>query len=143
MTNDEQQVRAVVLRLCGAIEDLANGKGLKTMRDVWHQSPLVTSAHPAGDWAEGWDEVWATWEVFASFGREGRGGSRVESVRVRVFGDFAYAATTFVAAPAFGGESLSFTNVFQRIDGEWKIIHHHADKSPKMAEALEKFAAEG
>ena len=41
---------------------------------------------------------------------------------------------------AFGGDALSCTNVLQRIDGEWKVIHHHADKSAKMGAALEEIA---
>jgi hypothetical protein len=28
------------------------------------------------------------------------------------------------------------------MEGKWKIIHHHADKSPEMAAALEKIAKE-
>jgi hypothetical protein len=33
--------------------------------------------------------------------------------------------------------------VLHRVDGVWKIVHHHADKAPKMGAALEKIAQEG
>jgi hypothetical protein len=31
----------------------------------------------------------------------------------------------------------------QKLNGEWKVIHHHADKSARMGAALEKIASEG
>jgi ketosteroid isomerase-like protein len=64
-------------------------------------------------------------------------------LRIYAYGDVAYTTCIFLASPAFGGEALACTNVLHRIDGVWKIIHHHADKSPKMGAALEKIATEG
>jgi len=40
-----------------------------------------------------------------------------------------------MTAVASTGETLACTNVLHRMDGVWKVIHHHADKSPKMGEA--------
>ena len=60
-----------------------------------------------------------------------------------VYGDVAYTTCRFVASPAFGGDTLSCTNVLHRVDGVWKIVHHHADKSPKMGAALEAIARAG
>jgi ketosteroid isomerase-like protein len=143
MTSDESEVRAATVRFYDAIEALVSGKGLGPMQDAWHHTARVTSGHPSGDWAQGWDEVFATWKVFASFGKEGRGGSRIQDLTVHPYGDIAYTTCTFVASPAFGGDLLSCTNVLQKLGGEWKIIHHHADKSPRMGAALEKLASEG
>jgi hypothetical protein len=33
-------------------------------------------------------------------------------------------------------------NVLEKVGGTWKIIHHHADPSPKMSAALEKMLRE-
>ena len=143
MTSDESEVRDATARFYAAIEAMVSGKGLAPMQDAWHHTPSVTSGHPRGDWAHGWDEVFATWKVFAGFGKEGRGGSRIQDLTVHVYGDFAYTTCTFVASPAFGGDHLSCTNVLQKLNGEWKIIHHHADKSARMGAALEKIASEG
>ena len=143
MTNDEQEVRTAVTRFYDAIEHMVRGDGLEPMRDAWHHTTRVTGGHPSGDWAEGWDEVWATWEVFASFGRKDRGGSKVKSLSVYVYGDVAYATVLFVASPTFGGDTLACTDILHRRDGAWKLIHHHADKSPSMGAALEKIAQEG
>lgn len=140
---DEEAVVAAANNFYQGIEDMVGGKGTDRLRAAWHHGPHVTSGHPSGDWAEGWDEVWATWEVFASFGRADRGGSKITSMKAHVFGDVAYTTCVFQASPAFGGESLNCTNVLHRIDGAWKIIHHHVDKSPAMGAALEKILEEG
>jgi hypothetical protein len=143
MTPDELAVRDATMRFYNAIEAMVSGKGLDPMQDAWHHTPRVTSGHPSGDWAQGWDEVFATWKVFAAFGKEGRGGSRVRDLSVHLHGDIAYTTCTFVASPAFGSDHLACTNVLQKLGGAWKIIHHHADKSPRMGAALEKLASEG
>lgn len=140
---EEAPVRAAAMRFYDAIEHMVRGKGLDPMKDAWHHTSRVTGGHPSGDWAEGWDEVLATWEVFSAFGREDRGGSKVASMNVRVYGDVAYTTCLFVASPAFGGETIACTNVLHRVDGVWKIVHHHADKSPKMGAALERIAKGG
>lgn len=64
------------------------------------------------------------------------------SISTWVYGDVAYTTSVFQASPAWGGEKMMCTNVLQRLEGQWKIIHHHADPSPAMAEALEKMLDE-
>jgi len=141
--SEEEEVQRATRRFYDGIEQMVSGRGLDSIRESWHHGPRVTSGHPSGEWSRGWDEVWATWQIFASFGRADRGGSKVKSLEVEVLGDVAYATVVFVASPAFGAEAIACTNVLQRIDGAWKIIHHHADKSPKMGAALEKIARDG
>src|SRR5208283_1434448 len=112
MTPEEEEVGAATMRFYDAIEAMCAGKGLGPMRDAWHHTARVTSGHPSGNWSQGWDEILATWEVFAAFGHAQRGGSRVRDLQVHLYGgDLAYTTCTFVAAPAFGGEALSCTNV--------------------------------
>jgi len=76
-------------------------------------------------------------------GRPERGGSKVRGMKAHVYGDVAYTTCLFTAAPAFGAETLACTNVLRKVDGKWKIIHHHADKAPALGAAAEKFAREG
>lgn len=140
MTNDEEEVRAAARRLYDAIEQMVSGKGLQAMSDAWHHNERVTGGHPSGSWAKGWDELWVTWQIFEQFGRADRGGSTIRDLDANVYGDIAYTTCIFKAAPAWGSEELACTNVLQRIDGVWKVIHHHADKAPKMGAALEKIA---
>lgn len=143
MTNDEEMVITAARRFYDAIEQMVRGEGLEPMRAAWHHTAGVTGGHPSGEWAEGWDEVWATWEIFASFGRADRGGSKIRNLKAHVYGDTAYTTCLFIASPAFGGETLACTNVLYRMDGVWKIVHHHADKAPGMGAALEKIARDG
>jgi hypothetical protein len=142
-SSTEDEVRAAAERFYAAIEAMVSGKGLEPMREAWHHTSRVTGGHPSGDWAQGWDEIYATWEVFSSFGHPTRGGSKIRDLKVHLYGDdVAYTTCIFIASPAFGGESLACTNVLHRQNGVWKVVHHHADKSPKMASALEKIAME-
>jgi ketosteroid isomerase-like protein len=138
MTRDEEEVLAATKRFYEAIEQMVAGGGAGPMREAWHHGPRVTSAHPTGDWANGWDEVSATWDVFASFGKAGHGGTQIRDLKVFVFGDVAYTTSVFVASPTWGGARLNCTNVLQRIDGVWKVIHHHPDKAPSMEASMEK-----
>ena len=143
MTSNESQVREATVRFYDAIEAMISGRGLEPMKEAWHHTDRVTGGHPSGEWSQGWDEIFATWSVFNGFGHPERGGSRIRDLRVYVYGDVAYTTCVFIAAPAYGGDSLACTNVLHRVDGVWKIIHHHADKSPKMGAALEKIAQSG
>ena len=142
MASEQEAVEAAARRFYDAIEDMVSGRGLQAMQSAWHHHDRVTSKHPSGEWSQGWEEVWATWQVFASFGRDDRGGSKVLSLGAHLYGDVAYTTSIFQASPAWGGEKVMCTNVLQRLDGRWKVVHHHADPSPKMAAALEKMLEE-
>lgn len=143
MSSEHELVKAAVVRFYDAIEDMTSGRGLDAMSAAWHHTDQVTAGHPSGNWSEGWDEIWETWKIFATFGRPERSGSKIEALRVYVYGDFAYSTCLFTASPAFGGEVMPCTDILHRVAGEWKLIHHHADKSPGVAAAAERFAAEG
>lgn len=142
MTNEEEKVLAKVTEFYAAIEDMISGRGLAAMAGVWHHVRWATSKHPVTDWAVGWEAVKTVWEVSARFGRHDRGGSRLVDACVHVRGDMAHVAVIFEAAPAWGGERLMCTEVLEKLDGEWKLIHHHADTGPTMATALERMLSE-
>ncbi|HEX2734405.1 MAG TPA: nuclear transport factor 2 family protein [Polyangiaceae bacterium] len=143
MGQEQEEVLVAVRAFYAGLEDLISGRGLEAMNAAWHHTDWVTSKHPLTDWAVGWDEVKTTWEAIAQFGRSDRGGSRVADARVHVRGDLAKVAVVFQSAPAWGAERLMCTNVLERIDGRWKVIHHHADVGPAMAAALEKMITGG
>lgn len=136
MTRDEEQVLAAARRFYDAIEALVSGQGLEKMKAVWRQTADVSSAHPLGDWANGWEEIHATWQVFASYGGEGKGGTQIRNLRAHVYGDIAYTTCVFVASPAFGSFEMNCTNIFVRDGGDWKVVHHHPDKAPDLERVL-------
>jgi hypothetical protein len=139
----EEEVSAAAMVFYDGINDMVSGKGLDRIRQAWEHGAHVTAGHPSGEWAQGWDEIVAGFEIFQSLGRHDRGGSAVRGMRAHVYGDLAYTTCLFTSAPAFGGETLACTNVLRKGDGAWKIIHHHADPAPKLGAAAEKFAREG
>ncbi len=141
MAKEEDAVLEAVKKFYDAIEIIVDGGGAGAMRDAWHHGPRVTSSHPTGDWANGWEEVSATWDVFASFGKKGNGGTKIRDIKAFVFGDVAYTTSVFVASPSFGGAKLNCTNILQRVDGAWKVIHHHPDKAPSMEASMEKMVS--
>jgi hypothetical protein len=139
----EEEVCAAAMKLYDGLDDMAAGRGLERIKDAWEHSDRVTAGHPSGEWSQGFDEIMVGFGLFAALGRPDRGGSTVRNMTAHVYGDIAYTTCLFTAAPAFGGETLACTNVLRRVDGQWKVIHHHADRSPGIAAAAEKFAREG
>jgi len=142
MTTDEE-VCAAAMRFYDGIEQMISGNGIGLIKEAWEQNERVTAGHPNGDWAQGWDEIIATWEIFQGLGRSDRAGTKVRGMKAHVYGDVAYTTCLFTASPAFGAETLACTNILRRVDGAWKVIHHHADKAPALGAAAEKFARGG
>ena len=142
MTPDETEVLAAAHRFYAAIEDIIVGKGMAALSETWHHTPRVSSGHPTGEWAYGWDEVAATWEVFASLGKPENAGSSVRDLRPQVYGDLAYVTGVFQASPSWGGASLNVTNILHRANGVWKLVHHHVDKAPSMERSLDQMSNE-
>ena len=139
----EDEVCKAAMGMYDGIDDMASGRGLERLKAAWEHSDRVTAGHPSGEWSQGWAEIVVGFEIFASLGKPERGGSIVRGMKAHVYGDVAYTTCLFTATPAFGGETLACTNVLRRVDGVWKVIHHHADKAPAMGAAAEKFAREG
>lgn len=142
MEAEEREVEAALRRFYDAIETMVSGGGVEAMSEAWHHTDQVTSRHPIDAWLVGWDAIWATWQFTSSFGRPDRGGATVNGLRVFVYGDIAYGTVVFTLSPAWGGEKVNCTNILQKKDGVWKVIHHHSDPSPGMQVALERMLAE-
>lgn len=138
----EEEVKAAAVRFYDALEHLLTGKGVEPMLAAWHHTDRVTSGHPIGEWSRGWDEIAATWIEFARIGAPSMGGTQIRDLRAVVYGDVAYTTCVFVAAPSMGGAKMNCTNIFHRADGVWKVVHHHADRTPSVEAGIEKAALE-
>ena len=136
--SDEDDVREVVMRFYDALEQLLCGGGVEPMKALWAHADHVTVAHPIGDWSYGWDEVSATWDEFGALGEPSNAGSSVRDLRVHVRGDMAYATAVYTSAPVVGSVSMNVTNILQREQGTWKLVHHHADKASRIEAILEE-----
>ena len=141
MSNVASDIEIATSRFYAAVEQATLGNGVQAIIDSWHHTETATTVHPSGEWARGWEEVLATWAILASFGAPQRGGSYMHSLNVNLtHGDVAYVTCIFHSSPTFGSVDLACTNVLQRLGGEWKIVHHHIDKSPVVAAAFERIA---
>jgi ketosteroid isomerase-like protein len=133
MTNDPDDVgfSQALERLHAAMAAVAMGdvsliKALHSKRDD------VTSFYGWGGYEKGWDAVSKRWDWA---GTQFLGGTVAhETVSTIVSGDLAYAAQleTFNARRPSGPEPVHWTNrvthIFRREDGEWRLVHRHANR---------------
>ncbi len=146
MGSAEEEVTKVIHRFYDALEDLLRRRGTRAMVEIWHPAAYVTTAHPFGNWARGWTEVSANWEegaaVFNTYrGHDGRddkiGG--INELKVAVMGDAAYGVGVYRSTLYMSDGPLKLeancTNIVHRIDGVWKLVHHHADQAPPAWQA--------
>ncbi len=101
------------------------------MSDVWLHSDDVTAMRPNGGREVGWKALWSAWKMVANVFE---GGSVEMTERVIVTcGEFAYEIGLEKGTFYPGGKQVEVahraTNIFRQVDGCWKIIHHHTDKS--------------
>jgi len=103
----------------------------------------ATLANPLGPPARGWTAVEQRLEHAASQFRDGEP-HRFERVSQYAFGDLAYILEIERSRMRIAGSSrisptaLRVTTIFRREEGEWKIVHRHADPitSPRDAETV-------
>ena len=102
------------------------------LKKVYSHRRDVTLANPLGPAVRGWEQVAATLEHAASQVRDGEIVD-VENVAKYVTPELAYIVEVErYKAKVGGGEelapiSLRVTSIFRREDGDWKIVHRHAD----------------
>lgn len=115
---------------------------LEGMTAVWLHDPRVVCIHPGRPALLGWDAVRESWErIFAA-----TGWMHVEptNVGVGILGDVAIVTcwenVTAQAEEGVGIASVQATNVFQSVDGGWRLVVHHASHVPLDATA--SFAGE-
>ena len=138
----EDDVRSASDQFYSALEAMANGDA-SFMADIWSHENDVTTMHPVGGREEGWDAVSGSWEGVAAASADGTV-TRSDQI-IRVIGDTAYELCTESASMTFAGEPIALehraTNVYRRENGEWKIVHHHADLDAEFAEMVANMGA--
>jgi ketosteroid isomerase-like protein len=103
----------------------------------------VTLANPLGPPVRGWNQVEEALERAASQVRDGEL-IRTERISEYATEDLAYTLEIERAEIKLGGSdeivttSLRATTIFRREDGEWRIVHRHADPitSPRPIESV-------
>ena len=113
------------------------------VKELFSHREDVTLANPLGPPAHGWDEVGATIEHAASQFRDGRLVG-VEIVEKQVTPEFAYTLWLEHAEGKVSGRedvvpaTLRVTMIYRPEEGEWKVVHRHADPitTPQPVESV-------
>ena len=103
----------------------------------------VTLANPLSPPAHGWEQVAATVESAASNLRDGENVG-FEIIEKYVTAELAYVVQIERVKAKIGGSedvtpfALRVTMIFRPEDGEWKVVHRHADPitTPQPAESV-------
>ena len=116
--------------------DLAQGELLKgnpePVKECFSHREDVTLNNPFGPPARGWEQVAEVTERAASQFRDGETGD-YETIEKQVAPQLAYVVRVERARAKVGGSedivpiALRVTMIFRPEDGEWKIVHRHAD----------------
>ena len=116
--------------------NLAQGEFLKgnsePMNNLFSHREDVSLNNPLSPPAHGWDEVALTMERAASQFRDGEYVG-IETIEKHVTPEIAYVVRVERARAKVGGSedaapiALRVTMIFRPEDGNWKIVHRHAD----------------
>jgi ketosteroid isomerase-like protein len=125
-----------------ALDEIMKGSADGYKR-VYSRRDDVTLANPFGPPARGWDEVSKTLDRAASYYRDGES-TGFENVAKNITPELAYTVELErCQAKVGGGEDITpiavrVTTIFRPEDGEWKVVHRHADPitTPQPAESV-------
>lgn len=126
MTSADQvrAVEAANARFYRAFESLDPDE----MEEVWAKGKHVKCIHPGWALLVGWDAVRASWETIFKNTAEIR--FSLTDVSVHVDGNLAWVTCTENILSQVRGNisvtSVLATNLFERAEGRWLMIHHHA-----------------
>ena len=118
-------------RLRAALADVANGD-VAAIKALYAQTGEATSFYGWGGYEKGWRAVSARWDWA---GRQFKGGTaRHETLTKVVTPELAYTTgieTFEVRMDGVDGPtrwSNRVTHIFRLLDGEWRLIHRHANR---------------
>jgi SnoaL-like protein len=117
-----------VLRANEAFYRAFESLNLANMEVLWLRAPYVKCVHPGWGLLIGWGPVMESWQRIFENTLSMR--FTLTSVRAQVVGDFAWVTLieNLESQQREGGAEAQVlaTNLFQRHEGQWFIVHHHA-----------------
>lgn len=135
----ESDVRAASASFYAALNRMANGDAT-AMEGSWLHDTSVTAMHPVGGRDIGWDKVGGSFRQIAEICSDGQ--ITLEDQLIRAEGDFAYEIGSERGQFKLAGHRIDLdhrvTNIYRRQGGVWRLVHHHADLSPAMLDALDR-----
>ncbi len=121
---DVVQVMEANANFYRAFESLDIGR----MEAVWAKGDHIQCVHPGWSVLTGWSAVKASWEMIFSNTKEIR--FTLTDVLVRVKSPLAWVVLTenllSHVEQDVTATSVLATNIYEKTDGIWKMVHHHA-----------------
>jgi ketosteroid isomerase-like protein len=125
-----------------AVDEFLKGNP-EPVLELWSRGDDVTLTNPYGGVAHGWEQVVKASKQAASTSRDGELAS-AEIVEKNVTPELAYVVEIEQAEAKLGGReditpfALRSTMIFRPEEGEWKVVHRHADfiTTPQPAESV-------
>ena len=128
-----------VFRVNRRFYQAVSDQSLRAMGKVWLQEPWVQCVHPSWELLTGWKRIRQSWATI--FRNTEHMKIRASEVSIRVNGDFAWVSClenieSFQNAN-FSRSQAQGTNLFFRVEGQWRLVHHHASPvTVRVGEAL-------
>ncbi len=144
MSETEDFLGSVLPRLKEADTALHNGDARPRMAIWSHNDPVTLFGALLN--VSGWGEVNRAFEWLAS--RFSNGSYDYEVIAAGASGDLGYIVGIEHSAASVGGAApeayeLRVTTILRREDGEWKVVHRHADPMPDSDGARRQLARLG
>ncbi len=135
--SDEDGVREASKQFYAGLTQMLDGD-LSVMDTIWSHDKTVTAMHPIDGRETGWDAVRNS---FLQFSKAASSGSvELTNQLIQVHGDLAYEIGLESGKFSLAGQPITIkqrvTNVYRHEGGAWKMVHHHADLSQSMVDAL-------
>lgn len=121
---DQVQVLEANANFYRAFESL----DIQRMAAVWAKGDHVECIHPGWSLLSGWGAVKASWEMIFSSTKEIR--FTLTDIRVQIRGPLAWVVLTenllSQVQQDVTATRLLATNIYEKADGIWQMVHHHA-----------------
>ncbi|HOW28765.1 MAG TPA: nuclear transport factor 2 family protein [Elusimicrobiota bacterium] len=105
---------------------------MEMMDAVWLDADYVKCLHPGGELLSGRDLVMNSWQEIFSSTISAR--FQLAPVAVHVHGRMAWMVIQEEMSVNSGGQvnkvNLLTTNIFEKKDGDWRLVHHHSTIVP-------------
>jgi ketosteroid isomerase-like protein len=129
---DEETIRAEILAANELFYRALSQADMAAMAALWQHSPMTECIHPGWDRIRGWAEIEASWSQI--FQNQGPMPVQTSHPMVDWRGNVAW-VTCYENIVVQEGASLQVsqmlaTNVFERVEGRWQMVIHHASPAP-------------
>ena len=119
--------RDAVLEANAAFYRAFESLDLPRMEAVWRRAPYIKCVHPGWALLTGWGPVMESWEHI--FGNTIEMRFTLTGIHAEVTGDLAWVVVTEnIATSMRDGRAagrVQATNIFERHEGGWLLVHHH------------------